>query len=329
MSVFVTEWLTLGALDLVSVIEVRAVRELDADPDVLGVPELLWVTFGSVAVIVGLPIAVRDNLGFLVELDDALDVLDDCKVLVWVKVTLLVGLDVEVPVTVLVGILDLVTVGDAVPVLLDAIVLVGLTEAVLVFELVVVAVLVRVIGPVLELGGDNVWLGLADWVLDAAADLVNDVDAELVLDCPIVLELVGEVDCVLELVVVDVDVLVRGGVLDWWDVPELVFELRELIVRPGELDEDFEELLVLVEVIELVVVLVVVVEGLTKAVGLALRVMVVVLVDVFDWVLVDVETMIFSIRIRPSPILKLVVGGLKAMVPIADSNKSQRMPIYI
>ena len=70
--------------------------------------------------------------------------------------TLLVGLDVEVPVTVLLDILDLVTVGDAVPVLLDAIVLVGLTEAVLVFELVVVAVLVRVIGPVLELGGDNV-----------------------------------------------------------------------------------------------------------------------------------------------------------------------------
>jgi len=71
-------------------------------------------------------------------------------------VTLLVGLDVEVPVTVLVGILDVVTVGDAVPVLLDAIVLVGLTEAVLVFELVVLAVLVRVIGPVLELGGDKV-----------------------------------------------------------------------------------------------------------------------------------------------------------------------------
>lgn len=70
--------------------------------------------------------------------------------------TLLVGLDVEVPVTVLVGILDVVTVGDAVPVLLDAIVLVGLTEAVLVFELVVLAVLVRVIGPVLELGGDKV-----------------------------------------------------------------------------------------------------------------------------------------------------------------------------
>ena len=63
---------------------------------------------------------------------------------------------------------------------------------------------------------------------------------------------------------------------------ELVFETKEVIERPGELDEDFEELLVLVEVIELVVVLVVVVEGLTKAVGLALRVIVVVLVDVFD-----------------------------------------------
>ncbi len=63
---------------------------------------------------------------------------------------------------------------------------------------------------------------------------------------------------------------------------ELVFETAELIERPGELDEDLEELLVLVEVIELVVVLVVVVEGLTKAVGLALRVIVVVFVDVFD-----------------------------------------------
>lgn len=110
---------------------------------------------------------------------------------------------------------------------------------------------------------------------------------------------------------------------------EVVFEPAELIEIPGELDADFEELLVFVEVIELVVVFVLVVEGLTKAVGLALRVIVVVLVDVFDRVLVDVETMIFSIRIRPSPMLRLVVCGLKAMVPIADSNKSQRMPIYI
>lgn len=51
-------------------------------------------------------------------------------------------------------------------------------------------------------------------VLDTGADLVNDVDAEVVLDCGPDLDKVGELDDVLELVVVDVDVLVRGGVLD-------------------------------------------------------------------------------------------------------------------
>ena len=70
--------------------------------------------------------------------------------------TLVLRLAVALPVTVLVGILDVVTVGDAVPVLVDAILLVGLTEAVLVFELVVVALLVRVTGPVLDLRDDNV-----------------------------------------------------------------------------------------------------------------------------------------------------------------------------
>jgi hypothetical protein len=105
---------------------------------------------------VGLSIGVRDNLGFLVELDDALDVLEGCNVLVWVRVTLVVGLVVVLAVTVLVGILDADPVGVAVTVLVDPILLVGLTEAVLVFELVVVALLVRVSGPVLELGGDNV-----------------------------------------------------------------------------------------------------------------------------------------------------------------------------
>lgn len=50
--------------------------------------------------------------------------------------------------------------------------------------------------------------------MDAAADLVNEADAELVLDCARVLVTVGETEDVLELVVVDVDVLVRGGVLE-------------------------------------------------------------------------------------------------------------------
>jgi hypothetical protein len=52
----------------------------------------------------------------------------------------MLGLAVAVAVTVLVAILEAVTDGDADPVLLDDMVLVELTEAVPVFELVIVAV---------------------------------------------------------------------------------------------------------------------------------------------------------------------------------------------
>ena len=76
--------------------------------------------------------------------------------------------------------------------------------------------------------------------------------------------------------------MVSGGDLDCDVVAVLVFELRELIVRTGDAEDVLEEVEVLVDVIELVVVFVLVLEGLTKAVGLALRVIVVVLVDVFD-----------------------------------------------
>jgi hypothetical protein len=41
VSVFVTECVTLAARDLVSVIEVIELREVDAEPEGLGVPELL------------------------------------------------------------------------------------------------------------------------------------------------------------------------------------------------------------------------------------------------------------------------------------------------
>lgn len=165
--------------------------------------------------------------------------------------------------------------------------------------------------------------------MDAAADLVNEGDAEAVFDCPVVLDTVGETDEVFELVVVDVDVLVRGGVLDCRVVPVGVFERAELAVRAGDAEGDFEELDVLVDVIDTVVVFVVVVEGLTKAVGLTLRVRVVVLVDVFDKVLVDVEITTSPIRTLPSPKADSYVWGLEAMEPIAVSNKSQRIPIYI
>lgn len=170
--------------------------------------------------------------------------------------------------------------------------------------------------------------------MDAAADLVNEGDADVVFDCGPDLDTVGEPDGVLELVVVDVDVLVRGGVLDCTAVPVVVFEPIGLTVGADDAEGDFEELDVLVDVIVLVVVFVVVVEGLIKAVGLALRVKVVVLVDVFDKVLVDVEITTSPIRTLPdakveSSVDQFRVWGLEAMEPIAVSNKSQRMPIYI
>lgn len=113
-----------------------------------------------------------------------------------------------------------------------------------------------------------------------------------------------------------------------------VFDTNELLVRAGDADDDLEELDVLVDVIVLVVVFVVVEDGLTKAVGLTLRVRVVVLVDVLDKVLDEVETTTPPIRTRPdsrvvSSADQLRVWGLEAMEPIAVSNKSQRIPIYI
>ena len=128
--------------------------------------------------------------------------------------------------------------------------------------------------------------------------------------------------------------MVRSGVLDCMDVLVGVFELTGLTVKADDAEGDFEELVVLVDVIVLVVVFVVVVDGLIKAVAKALRVKVVVLVDVFDKVLVDVDTTTPPIRTRPdsrvgSSIDQLRVWGLEAMVPIAVSNKSQRMLIYI
>lgn len=135
-----TDSVNEAARDLVSVIEVKELRELDADPVGLGVPELDLVTFGFVALTVGVTLGVRVSFDATVELGDALDVLEACKVLVTVRVTLILGLAVAVPVTVLVGILEAVPDDDTVPVLLEVIVLVELTEAVPVLELVVVAV---------------------------------------------------------------------------------------------------------------------------------------------------------------------------------------------
>jgi hypothetical protein len=113
-------------------------------------------------------------------------------------------------------------------------------------------------------------------------------DAEGVFDCPVDLVGLGELevvfDCAEELVGVFVAPIVRVLVVD----PVCVFVPALLRVDRGEDDAVLEVLDVFVEVIEDVMVLLVVEEGLTKKVGRADRVRVVVLVDVFESVDVDV-----------------------------------------
>jgi hypothetical protein len=157
----VAVWLTVLARDLVCVKDVRDDGDVDADPVGLVVPELVLVTFGFVAVTVGVTLGVRVRFDGNVELGEPVDVLDACRVFVTVRVTLILGLAVAVADTVLVAILEAVPDEVTVPLLLDVMVLVELTDAVPVLELVVVAVEVRVPAIVLEVRGDLVPLGLA------------------------------------------------------------------------------------------------------------------------------------------------------------------------
>jgi hypothetical protein len=73
---------TEAGLDFVSVKEANDDRDDDTDPVGLAVPELVLVTFGFVAVTVGLIIGVRVCFDATVELGDALDDLEACRVLV-------------------------------------------------------------------------------------------------------------------------------------------------------------------------------------------------------------------------------------------------------
>lgn len=74
--------MTEAGLDFVSVKEANDDRDDDTDPVGLAVPELVRVTLGFVALTVGLIIGVRVCFDATVELGDALDDLEDCKVLV-------------------------------------------------------------------------------------------------------------------------------------------------------------------------------------------------------------------------------------------------------
>lgn len=212
--VFETEVVRVPGRDFVSVIDVKADLLVDADPVGEGVPEFVCVSFPGDAEIVGLRFGVAEVLGDDEKLVDELGVFDDCSVLVCVIDPSKVRLPVVVAEFVLVASLDAVPELEPVPVLLDDIVLVELTDAVPVLELVVVAVDVRVFRIVFDLGGDLLSLGLPVDVFDAISDLVNELQAVLVLDCAPDLVPVGELDGVFEVVVVDVVVLLRGPVLD-------------------------------------------------------------------------------------------------------------------
>lgn len=63
-------------------IEVNDDRDVDADPVGVAVPELVLVTFGFVAVTVGLSLGVRVSFDGNVALGEAVDDLDACSVLV-------------------------------------------------------------------------------------------------------------------------------------------------------------------------------------------------------------------------------------------------------
>jgi hypothetical protein len=80
----VAVWLTVLARDLVCVKEVKDDRDVDAEPVGLAVPELVLVTFGFVALTVELTIDVRLCFDGNVELGEAVDVLDACRVFVTV-----------------------------------------------------------------------------------------------------------------------------------------------------------------------------------------------------------------------------------------------------
>jgi hypothetical protein len=162
---------------------------------------------------------------------------------------------------------------------------------VLVLDDVTEPVLVLVLGSVRDCFTDLEYEGDAEDVLEDALVSVPDGLAVGVLDEGPDRLRVGDVDAVLvsdgDDVVVRVAVIVRVAVL----VPVIVFVPGRVAVSFGEEEDDFDEDDVFVDVIVTVMVLVEVGDGVTRDVGNDERDKVVVFVDVFDKVGVDVGTM--------------------------------------
>lgn len=219
---------------------------------------------------------------------EAVEVLEDLREAVLVPDE--VGLFEVIPeaVPVFVGPMDRLTVVVAVPVLVWETDLVGLAEAVEVLvdvtEPVVVPVTLRDPEPldVLVKDGDE------ELVLDDPVERDSVGDAEVVLDNPGVRDCVGLDELVLDDVVVAVPVeVVRDVIVPFGDA-DCVLDPAGVMVPIDDAEPDLEAVEVFVDVIELVVVLVVVVEGLGSIVKRELLVVVVVFVDVLDWVDVEV-----------------------------------------
>ena len=222
-------------------------------------------------------------------------------------------------VAVFVGPIDLDTVGVAVPVLVWETDLDVLGEPVLVFEDVTepvdvpVRLIVRVSLEVFEVDEDPVD------VFDDPVERVPLGDAVAVLDTGPDLDSVGLEEPVLDDVVVPVLVEVPFPVTDPLGDAVCVLDTAVVTVAIGDADPDLDEEDVLVDVIDLVVVLVVVVDGLGRSVNPADLVRVVVLVDVLDSVDVDVATIPATVRPRSSTEEKDKVGENDA-----SSNNASR-----
>ncbi len=223
VTVVVAERVRVGLIVLVEV------------PDTVGVLELLMDE-----VIVGLPRIVNVSLEVTVMVNRALAVLVPLVEADTVRDTRTLGEFLGLDVTVLVACLDTVNRGEEVPVLLDIIVLVALTLAVVVFEDVDVAVVVLVNLIVLDITAEAVYEADPEEVLDGLIEALEVPLTVEVLDTGAERDPVGEEVELLELLIDAVVVLLTVTVRVDVEEPVLVLVENDEIDIRGLLDDDLE-----------------------------------------------------------------------------------------
>jgi len=302
-------------------------------PDIVGVLELLMDD-----VIVGLPRIVTVSLEVTVMVNRALAVLVPLVEADTVRDTIILGELLGLAVTVLVACLDTVNRGEEVPVLLEVVVFVLLTLAVVVFEDVDVAVVVLVNLIVLDITADAVYEADPEEVLDGLIEALEVPLTVEVLDAGAERDPVGEEVELLELLIDAVVVLLTVTVRVDVEEPVLVFVENDEIDICGLLDDDLEPVGDRVVVIVDVIVLVEVADGVISRVGNEVRVDVVVLVDVFEAVVDRVGTTKFISKFLTTLMLLLYrlatsttdsLGGDDPMSPMLNRSRNQRIVLYI